>query len=348
MKKIIIIILTLFLTGCYNHTSLNDIAVVSLVTIDYQNKYIITIEVRENEKENPNASSFYTASGNTIETTINKLNQSLNKTIYLVDIDTMIFTTNLINNKLQTTLDYLTRENNIGNNFNILVSDEKIEDIIAITKNKNKIVGTYLKDTITNKQNNNIEIIYNQLLKTYLNKYKDLILPYLTIENNEIYINQATIIKDNKTTLLNDKQINIYNILNNNNKQLTIEVQNNNNYIIYRIKSLKTKITYDNNQISIDINLIGNLNELDNILPNEENISIITNQLKDTLIIETNNLLTLLINNNLDILGFKKIIYNQTRNNIDNINNIKYNLNINIKVEREELTFNQIGEQYGV
>ena len=44
MKKIILIIITLFLTtGCFNYLSLNDIAVVSLVHIDYQdNKYILT------------------------------------------------------------------------------------------------------------------------------------------------------------------------------------------------------------------------------------------------------------------------------------------------------------------
>ena len=51
MKKIILIIITLFLTtGCFNYLSLNDIAVVSLVHIDYQdNKYILTVEIRENE-----------------------------------------------------------------------------------------------------------------------------------------------------------------------------------------------------------------------------------------------------------------------------------------------------------
>lgn len=345
MKKIIIIILTLFLTGCYNHTSLNNIALVSLLTIDYQDKYIITIEVRENEKENPNTSSFYTATGFSLETTIQKLNQSLNKTIYLVDIETMILTTNLLKTKLPATLDYLTRQNNIGNNFNILVTEENIEDIISIIKNKNKIVGTYLKETITNKQNNNIEIIYNQLLKTYLNEYKDIILPYLTIENNETYINKAIILKNNKTKILNNQEINIYNILNNNNKQQLIETQINNNYVIYRIKSLKTKITYKNNKININIDLIGNFNEIDNIPLNEENIKMLTNKTKETLETETSNLLNHLINNNLDILGFKKIIYNQTRNKINNINNLEYEINTNIQIEREELTFNKIGEQ---
>lgn len=345
MKKIILIIITLLLTGCYNHTSLNNIAVVSLIRIDYQDKYIITIEIRENEKENPNASTFTTSTGLTLDETIQNLNQTLNKSLYLVDIDTMILTTNLLNTKLETTLDYLTRQNNIGNNFNILISDENIENIIKIIKDKNKIVGTYLKETMTNTENNTINIIYNQLLKTYLNNYKDIILPYGTIKNNEFYIDKALIKNNNNNIILTTNQINIYNILTNTNKHTIFQIKYNNNYIIYRIKSIKTKITYQNNTINININLIGNYNELETTIINNKTITTLTNITKETITKETQELLNTLINNNIDILGLKKIIYNKTRNKISSINNLNYKINTNIKIEREELTFNQLGEK---
>lgn len=342
MKKLILIILPFLLTGCYNHTSLNDIAIVSLIKIDYQDKYTITIEVRENEKENPNASIFTTSTGLTLEQTIQNLNQSLNKTLYLVDIDTMILTTNLLNTKLETTLDYLTRQNNIGNNFNILVTDEPIENITKIIKEKNKIVGLYLKELM---KNNTINITYNQLLKTYLNNYKDIILPYGTIQNNEFHIDKAIIQKDNKHLILTNNEINIYNILTNNKTNTLFQINYNNNHIIYRTKTTTTKITYKNNTIYITINLIGNYNELENTKLTTKNITNLTNKTKETITNQTKELLDTLINNNIDPIGLKKIIYNKTRTKITNINNIKYTINTNIKIEREELTFNQIGEK---
>lgn len=342
MKKIILLILPFLLTGCYNHTSLNDIAIVSLIKIDYQDEYTITVEIRENEKENPNASTFTTSTGLTLEQTIQNLNQSLNKTLYLVDIDTMILTTNLLNTKLETTIDYLTRQNNIGNNFNILVTDDPIENITKIIKEKNKIVGLYLKELM---KNNTINITYNQLLKTYLNNYKDIILPYGTIQNNEFHIDKAIIQKDNKHLILTNNEINIYNILTNNKTNTIFQINNNNNHIIYRTKTSKTKITYKNNTINITINLIGNYNELENTNLTTKNITNLTNKTKETITNQTQELLDTLINNNIDPIGLKKIIYNKTRTKITNINNINYTINTNIKIEREELTFKQIGEK---
>ena len=195
MKKIILIIITLFLTtGCFNYLSLNDIAVVSLVHIDYQdNKYILTVEIRENEKDNPNASSIYTNQGITLDNTFENIGLTINKFLYLVDVDTIILTENVLNQKLETTLDYITRENYIGNNFNIIVSNDDIKEITKLIKEKNKIVGAYIKDTITNDYNNTIDIKYNKFIKTYLSEYKDMILPFGKIVNNEFTLNDAII-----------------------------------------------------------------------------------------------------------------------------------------------------------
>ena len=48
--------------------------------------------------------------------------------------------------------------------------------------------------------------------------------------------------------------------------------------------------------------------------------------------------------NNIDIVGIKKIFYNKERKKIDSIKYIDYKTNINIKIEREELIFNALGE----
>lgn len=346
MKKIILLLLPFLLCGCFNYLSLNNIAVVSLVHIDYQdNNYIVTVEIRENEKDNPNASSIYTSKGISLDNTFENIGLTLNKVLYLVDIDTLILTDNIINNKLETTLDYLTRENNIGNNFNILISNDNIQDIIKIIKDKNKIVGSYIKDTINNDLNNTINIKYNKFIKNYLNDYKDMILPYGKITNNEFTMSDAIIFNNNNYLKITNDNIRIYNLLNNINKYTLFKINYNNGSLIYRIKTIKTKYKLNNNNLDITLNIVGNFNEIDNINLKEDNINLLINLTKDKITNDTNELINILITNNIDILGFKKIIYNETKQTITTINNLNYNLNINLTLDREELTFNNLGEK---
>ena len=346
MKKIILILITLFLTtGCFNYLSLNDIAVVSLVHIDYQdNNYILTVEIRENEKDNPNASTIYTNQGLTLDNTFENIGLTLNKFLYLVDVDTIIFTENVLNQKLETTLDFITRENYIGNNFNIIVSNDDIKDITKLIKDKNKIVGAYLKDTITNDYNNTIDIKYNKFIKTYLNDYKDMILPFGKIINDEFTINDAIIFNNNQDfIIINNEYIKVYNLLNNITKYSLFKINYNEGSLIYRLKNVNTKYKYENDNINITMNITGNFNEINNINLNKDNIEKLITLTKDSIYNETKSFLNILIKNNIDILGFKKIIYNNNKTKLDSIKDLNYNLDIKIVLDREEITFENIG-----
>lgn len=346
MKKLILLLIPFLLCGCFNYLSLNNIAVVSLVHIDYKdNNYIVTVEIRENEKDNPNTSSIYKASGISLDNTFENIGLTLNKVLYLVDIDTLILTDNVLKNKLESTLDYITRENNIGNNFNILISNDNIEDIIKIIKDKNKIVGSYIKDTINNDYNNTTNIKYNKLIKDYLNEYKDMILPYGKISNNEFTIKEAIIFNNNNYIKINNDNIKIYNLLNNINKYTLFKINYNNGSLIYRVKDIKTKYKLTNNNIDITLNIIGNFNEIDNINLKEDNLNTLINLTKDKITNDTKEFINILTTNNIDVIGFKKLVFNETKQKINNINNLNYNLNINITLEREELTFYNLGEK---
>lgn len=346
MKKIILILITLFLTtGCFNYLSLNDIAVVSLAHIDYQdNKYILTVEIRENEKDNPNASSIYTNQGESLDNAFENISLTLNKFLYLVDVDTIIITENVLNQKLETVLDYITRENNIGNNFNILVSNDDIKEITKLIKDKNKIVGAYLKDTITNDYNNTIDIKYNKFIKSYLSEYKDMILPFGKIINDEFTINDAIIFNNNKDyIIINNDYVKIYNLLNNITNYSLFKINYNEGRLIYRVKNVNTEYKYENNNINITINIKGNFNEIDNINLNKDNIEELISLTKDSIYNETSSFLNILKNNNIDVLGFKKIIYNSTKTKLSSIKKLNYNLDVKVTLDREEITFENIG-----
>lgn len=347
MKKIILILITLFLTtGCFNYLSLNDIAVVSLIHIDYKDEYIVTVEIRENEKDNPNASNFYTNSGMSLDNAFENIGLTLNKTLYLVDTNTLIITDNIIKDKLNNTLDYLTRENNIGNNFNILVSNDDINKITKTIKSNNKIVGSYIKDSINNPYNNIVDIKYNKFVKNYLNDYKDMILPYGKLNNDKFMIDKAIIFNNNKDLIkINNDDVKIYNLLNNIDRYSLFKINYNEGFLIYRVKSIKTKIDYKDNNIKIKLDIIGNFNEIDNISLDKNSINEILDLTKNKINNNVNMFIDKLIVNNIDVLGFKKIIYNKTKNKLENINNLKCDILVDIALEREELTFNNIGDK---
>lgn len=347
MKKIILMLITLFLTtGCFNYLSLNDIAVVSLIHIDYKDEYIVTVEVRENEKDNPNASNFYTNSGMSLDIAFENIGLTLNKAIYLVDTDTLIITDNIIKDKLNNTLDYLTRENNIGNNFNILVSNDDINKITETIKSNNKIVGSYIKDSINNPYNNIVDIKFNKFVKNYLNDYKDMILPYGKLNNDKFMIDEAIIFNNNKDLIrINNDDVKIYNLLNNVDRYSLFKINYNEGFLIYRVKSIKTKIDYKDNNIKIKLDIIGNFNEIDNISLNKNSINEVLDLTKDKINNNVNIFINKLLVNNIDALGFKKIIYNKTKNKLDNINNLKCDILVDVALEREELTFDNIGDK---
>ena len=245
---------------------------------------------------------------------------------------------------MDNTLDYLTRASNIGYNFRLIVSNEKINDIIKIIKDKNKIVGSYLRDTITNTNNNTINIKYNDLLINYLSKYQDTIFPYCTIENDNISLKNAIMLnKDKELVFLNNDDVIIYNLLNNDLNNGIFPINYDNKDIVYRIKSVKNKIEYKD-KIIINIDLVGNFNEIENINLNKETINNIKKKVKNNIKNKISKTLDKTIENNIDVFGFKKVIYNKQKNDIESINNLDYEININIKIEREELIFNALGE----
>ena len=65
--------------------------------------------------------------------------------------------------------------------------------------------------------------------------------------------------------------------------------------------------------------------------------------IKDSVYNETTSFLNILKSNNIDALGFKKIIYNKTKNKLNSIKELDYNLDIKVILDREETIFENIG-----
>ena len=101
MKKIFIILCCLLLSGCYNYIELDELAVVTMIAVDYKDDdYIITLEIRENIKDEDNKSLIYKGKGKSLDSAIQNTSFGMNKTLYFVDLEMLVLSQDAINNKL--------------------------------------------------------------------------------------------------------------------------------------------------------------------------------------------------------------------------------------------------------
>lgn len=164
MKKIIILILLLLLTGC-DYIELNDLSIIKSIAVEYQeNEYTLYAEIiDEINNNNIPTTKIIEISKSKINDCFKELITRSNKTIHYSHIDLLILSTNLTNNNLNEIFDYFLKNNNFRNDFmtissnnvNKLINDSKYDEIEQLIKN--------------NQHNELIKIDIENVIKTYLN-----------------------------------------------------------------------------------------------------------------------------------------------------------------------------------
>lgn len=155
MKKLkyLILLLPFFIfTGCTSYTELNELGIVSLLGIDYQNqKYHLYINIVEGNQEDgtlEKESIFYETEAETLDQAFQKLYAKSNKKIYLSHMDCLLLTENAMNTHLRDIIIYLLNQRDTRNNFELIQTQSDIKEIF-----KGKMESKDLMDLIkTNEQ----------------------------------------------------------------------------------------------------------------------------------------------------------------------------------------------------
>ena len=342
MKKIILIITCLLLTGCYNYEETNNLAIASSLAINFKDdNFEVIIEIGENNKDGKYSSYILKGKGTSIESAIKNASTALNKDLYFINLDILLISSDAANLKLNNILDFIARDNNFSFDYNIAICD-KSEEVIQTIINQEKIFGNYIKSVYDNTNNNLINIKISNLLDLYLNNYQDIILPIFDIQNEAIIMNRAAIF--NKLDIVNyieGEEIAIYNILNNNFMNYYLNFNFNDRKAVLKGNNYLSKIIYQNNTIKIFTRLEGDLIETENFnINNKEHLKIINNEFKKRI----NNLITKLYSNNSDILGFRNIIYKQNKHLDSSLNKINYQIYTKIIINDYSLILDNIGD----
>ena len=194
MKKVILIIILLFITGCHSYNEPDKLAIISTIALDYyDNNYHLILEIEESANKGEISSYLAKSSAETIEKAFKKLDSSLSKALFFTSLDILIITPEIACNHLKEISYFLINEERFNFNFYIAATDNP-EVIIDMANTKDQIFGSNTKQIFDKKD--------YQFKKTdmisFLNNYLDsniITLPKINWEEDRIIINEELILR---------------------------------------------------------------------------------------------------------------------------------------------------------
>lgn len=345
MKKLLLILITLtFLTGCYNYRELNDLAIVTAISISKEkDNYNIAVQVVNPKKDQDTSSSnepdfiVYKSKGETLQAAFESLVKESPKRMYKTQMQILIIDEKMAKNNIKEVFEYLARDPEIRNEFNVLIgkSDNILETLTPLDNLSSQNILDSLKASSKYLGNTNL-LTFNELLSDYQNEKTEMAMPVIKLssqknkddKNNEKILEKTTttttaivldnigIFKDNKLIgYLSTKETISYNFINNNIALTNIKKDYpNNKYIAYKILKSKSKLEVTPKKHTITLTIKGNaeINEATyNIdLSKEKNIKKLEKSLNKRL----EKMITSSFNStrkkyNSDIYGFEDLYY---------------------------------------
>lgn len=376
MKKIIIIIICLMLTGCFNYKELNNYAIVTGLSIDksdngYEVSALITNAIKENE--NKTNISVVSGKGKSIYSAIKDINLKIPKELYLSHLNVIIISEEVAKDGMKPILDYLVREPESHQSYYLIISkDTKAKNALSILDPIANFPSENIYSNLENSRDLQSKIIYdkvNQYIGKVLEKGIHPILNSLIIvgssekgsnteEQNNVELKNY-IMLDNLAIFKNDKLIDYadsdesigINILLDNIDEIYIEIPCNKSNIILSSNSLNTKTKVNKQSVNINVDINSKINELGcDIKLNNNNLKKIEKDAEEKIIKQIKKALQLSINNKTDIYGYGTRLYKKDYKYFNTIEdwdeyftNLKFNINVDVKIKDKGSANNTIG-----
>ena len=336
MKKILLLLMILLLTGC-DYVEINDLVIISGMIIDYKdNKYEITSQIIEND--NKSIVKVFTTNGESIEECLSELSK-------ISHLKIVILTDNIIKNKIDYQ-DYFLRDTKSKMNFYIYYIEDKYKDEI-LKLNENESSSFYIKELMD--FNNKIfssstpvsflDLIYKQKEYGISEVY-----PNITIKKNNdkevLYLQNIVMFNDNNEKItLNDNESIFFNMLINKLNKTTINTPCEENDFSIIINKSNASFKWTNKTLNINIKIKAKLSSYNckyslNDIDTMQKLSELLNEnIKNNI----NNVVNISVNNKIDFIGIGNYIYKHDKNYYnfekDNWNNELKNINIKINVD---------------
>ena len=291
MKKIVLIIITLFIllisSGCYNYKEINNMAIVSSIGIDKDNKndkYIVSAQImnsKESEDSEDSQITVYTKEGDTVHEALRNITLKSPRKLYGNHLSKIVLSEEVAKEGIDNILDTFNRVTEVRNEFIItIVKEDKASDVLKVLTTTESIPAEYVKLSLKIADETS-GLTYatklDEFISLYLKKGIDPVVPVLKIDKKEkkgTTINNITttnpiskiVIEDlavtNKgklETYLKNEEVIGYNFLRNQIQKMIIPVKcdDENNYASISILKNKTKSSAEkkDNKYIINFNI---------------------------------------------------------------------------------------------
>lgn len=349
MKKIKLLILLFplfFITGCFNYRELNELAITSAVGIDKtEDGYKTTIQIVNTQKNGADTNSSmeqpkfvtYTSEGKNLQESLRHVILESSRRIYADHIQILVIGSELAEDGIYDILDLFFRNSELRKQFQVVIArDSTAEDILKVVTPLETLNSRHINEglNVDSRYLGVGEVVdFEQLVASYLDSNKEIVLPSVTLKENEddgdtientestkpeenVIESTMALFKDDKLLgFLSEKEsISLSFVRDSINNTVISYECGNNKYVVGEIINTKTDVSMETGPLKAKIKITGNLNinevtcdldledpkvidEIESNLEDElkNNISDTIDQIKDEY--------------NVDVFGFRDILY---------------------------------------
>jgi len=273
LKYLIILLVPLLLTGCYNYQELNDLAITTGMSIDYDKeteKFKIIAQVinpvKEQDAKSSTETSFinYTSEGKSLREAIRTIILDSPKRLYGSQLQILILSENVLNEKLPDIIDFFIREPELRPEFKIIIAkDNKALEGITIQTLLDDLSSSNILDSLE-VQSERIGITtvvsLNELTNMYLDPYLEIVLPSMIVKGSlkegiskenlsttkdetTIEISTTGVFKDNKFQgYLTEEESKTLNLIRGDIKNTIINMDIKDGFVVFEPNNIKAKV----------------------------------------------------------------------------------------------------------
>lgn len=368
MKKIFLILIVLFLSGC-NYRELDKIAITvgcGLEKVD--DGYKITVQIADTQKQgNSNSSTSpvrfknYAYTDRTIHEAARGILTKLPKKAYTKHMQILVIDEKIANNGINEIIDFWFREVELRNDFYVFVSKDSTPiEVLGVLTQIYPINSVGIRNLIENNfkyLGGTVLTTFDDLTSSYISKTKEIILPTIVVlgkdgnkkDNLEssipeslISLSETAYFRDNKLVgYLDKKQTIYYNLVKNALKTSIISYEcDKDKFVTFEIIENKTDIDIVKNkpEVNIKVQAKGNLTSImcEYDISKNDGIKMIEKEGSLEIKKQIDSLFKLSKDNKTDIFSIRDIYYkhnNKYYKNISNYNDFFDNLKFNVDVK---------------
>lgn len=356
MKKygILLITLLLLVSGCYDYTELNDMAIVSGISIDYeQDSFHVAFEILNtiNKDEDPNAPKVYLTEGNgtSISEAFADASLEIAKVPYLAHLKTLVIGETVAKNHTKEIIDFLIRDNHIRNIFYLVVAkDTSAYAVVHNTDTNNPVASTAISELIDSALfTNNIAatLNYEKFVTNIIDPRKDTYATSIEIENGILKLGPLAIFKGyNMQTFLTEEESATFNVMNGESEEIHFNVScpnDENEFIVLTtFNHPKSEIEIEGDTVKIKSEVETRIVE-NHCKMNFKEVSTyesIQEKVEEKLKNDMKKVIDTSLQYDSDILKIKQIYYQKNKQDID-FKNLNYEYDAKAIINRNGLIF---------